>query len=211
MSSISFTERFFSSTRGRIVSLLRRKEATVEELASEVGVTDNAVRSQLAALERDGLVRRGGSRPGVAKPSYLYRIAADVEPMLSRLYAPMFVELMRELSGRMPSAELSAVMHAVGRRLAATVPPPHGDLRSRVAAASALLNALGGVTEVEARGPALVIRGYACPLGAAATDHREVCEAVEMLLAALLDTPVREQCDRSDRARCCFEVSLPGD
>jgi predicted ArsR family transcriptional regulator len=207
MPTLSFTDRFFASTRGRIVSRLRRGDATVEELAAHLGVTDNAVRAQLATLERDGIVRHEGVRRGARKPSHLYRLAASVEPLLSRLYAPMFVELVRELADRLSPDELSTTMRSVGRRLAETLPPAHGDLASRVAAASALLNDLGGVTEVERHGDDLVIRGYSCPLSATG-GQIAVCEAVESLLQVLLGTEVRERCDRVNGARCCFEVSL---
>jgi predicted ArsR family transcriptional regulator len=210
MASLSFTDRFFASTRGRIVSRLRRGDATVEELAAHLVVTDNEVRAQLAALERDGIVRHDGVRRGVRKPSHLYRLASTVEPLLSRLYAPMFAELMRELTSRLQPDELSATMRAVGRRLAESIPPAHGDLASRVQAASALLNDLGGVTEVERRGGEFVIRGYSCPLGAA-NGQNVVCEAVESLLQVLLGVPVRERCDREKGARCCFEVALPAE
>jgi predicted ArsR family transcriptional regulator len=47
-------QRFFASTRGRIVTLLRRSSHTVEELAQALDLTDNAVRAHLATLERDG-------------------------------------------------------------------------------------------------------------------------------------------------------------
>jgi predicted ArsR family transcriptional regulator len=47
---------FFESTRGRVVTLLRRSGRTVEELARELGLTDNGVRAHLATLERDGVV-----------------------------------------------------------------------------------------------------------------------------------------------------------
>lgn len=207
MPTLSFTDRFFASTRGRIVSRLRRGDATVEDLAAHLGVTDNAVRAQLAALERDGIVRHEGVRRGARKPSHLYRLAETVEPLLSRLYAPMFVELIRELSGRLSQDELAATMRAVGRRLAQTLPPAHGDLTSRVAAASALLNDLGGVTQVERNGDALVIRGFSCAL-AVPEEQSAVCGAVESLLQVLLGTGVRERCDRANGSRCCFEVAL---
>jgi predicted ArsR family transcriptional regulator len=207
MPTLSFTDRFFASTRGRIVSRLRRGDATVEELAAHLGVTDNAVRAQLAALERDGIVRHQGVRRGTRQPSHLYRLADTVEPLLSRLYAPMFIELIRELSGRLTADELSATMRAVGRRLAETLPPAHGDLTSRVAAASALLNDLGGVTQVERHGDELVIRGFSCPL-AVPEEQSAVCGAVESLLQVLLGSGVRERCDRANGPRCCFEVAL---
>jgi predicted ArsR family transcriptional regulator len=52
---IGWDERFFGTTRCRIVSELRRGQRTVDEVACAVGLTDNAVRPHLAALERDRL------------------------------------------------------------------------------------------------------------------------------------------------------------
>ena len=58
------TNRFLDSTRGQVATLLRRGSRTVEELAVELGLTDNAVRNHLALLERDGVVRQVGVRRG---------------------------------------------------------------------------------------------------------------------------------------------------
>jgi predicted ArsR family transcriptional regulator len=61
--------RFFSSTRGRIVALLRAATRTVDELADALGLTDNAVRAHLVTLERDGLVEPSGQpRPSSSSP-----------------------------------------------------------------------------------------------------------------------------------------------
>ena len=50
-----FGPRFWESTRGQLVALLRRGTLTVEEMAQSLGITDNAVRSHLTVLERDAL------------------------------------------------------------------------------------------------------------------------------------------------------------
>ena len=77
-----WNKRIWDSTRGRIVSLLRQRQRTVEELAAELGVTDNAIRAQLGALERDGLVRAAGSRkpPAAGKPAILYDVPLEADP-----------------------------------------------------------------------------------------------------------------------------------
>jgi predicted ArsR family transcriptional regulator len=72
--------RFFRSTRGRIVTLLRRSGRTVEGLARELGLTDNGVRAHLATLERDGVVRQRGSvrrGSGGDKPAYVYELTPE--------------------------------------------------------------------------------------------------------------------------------------
>src|SRR5215468_2499006 len=73
--------RFVESTRGRLVALLRRDVRTVDELAQQLGLTDNAVRAHLAALERDGwVVSRGVRHSGSSgKPATIYELTPDAE------------------------------------------------------------------------------------------------------------------------------------
>jgi len=188
------------------VGLLRRSSLTVEEMARALGVTDNAVRAQLASLERDGLVRQHGVRRGAGKPSFSYELTPEFEPALSRAYLPLLERLLRELGERMPKEKVTEILRDVGRGWADELPRATGDVKSRVAAASQLLNQLGGVTEVEEHDGRLVIRGYSCPLALAVRENPRVCEAVEALLSRHVGKPVRERCERGERVRCCFEV-----
>jgi DeoR family transcriptional regulator, suf operon transcriptional repressor len=207
-------QRFHESTRGRIVALLRRAELTVEEMAESLELTDNAVRAHLVTLERDGLVRQEGvRRGGPGKPAYTYRIAPGAEQIFSRAYVPILAELLRVLAERLPPAELEDAMRQVGRRLAAHQQIPTGPLRTRVEVACALLSELGGSTEVVpdgdgdgAGGDAFTIRGRGCPLTTAVHAHPGVCRAVETLIAEVTGAEVTEQCERGERANCCFEV-----
>jgi predicted ArsR family transcriptional regulator len=177
-------------------------------MAKALGITDNAVRAQLASLERDGLVRQHGLRRGTGKPSFSYALAAEFEPLLSSAYLPLLVRLLRELGDRLPEAELTEVLRAVGRRWAGELRAPVGDPRARAAAAATLLNELGGITEVEEEEGRLTIRGVSCPLNVVVKENPRACLAIEALLTELIGTPVRECCDRSgERARCCFDVS----
>lgn len=199
--------RFQESTRGRLVALLRRDSLTVEEMSTALGITDNAVRAQLTALERDGVVRQKGLRRGAGKPSYSYALEPEFEPALSRAYIPFLVRLLRELGAGMPQEKLTALLRNVGRRWASEIGQPGGDARSRVWAASTLLNELGGVTEVEESDRGLSIRGHSCPLAVAVHENPRICLAIEALLSELLGAEVRERCDRNgERARCCFEI-----
>src|SRR5688572_18990003 len=123
MSAVSISGRFLQTTRGQILVLLRRSAATVEDLARSLGLTDNAIRSHLATLERDGLVRQAGVRrtPGAGKPATVYVIHPDAEPLFSRAYAPVLSALLDELADQLPVASSEALMRSVGRRLANAV------------------------------------------------------------------------------------------
>ena len=209
MSAVSIGGRFLQTTRGQIIVLLRRSTATVEDLARSLGLTDNAIRSHLATLERDGLVRQEGVRrtPGAGKPAVVYEIHPDAEPLFSRAYAPVLSTLLDELAEQLPVASSEALMRAVGRRLANAVAKPSGDRAVRVEAAVALLNSLGGAAQLERSDQGFVIRGCGgCPLSLATARRPELCRAVESLLSEFVGAPVQERCDRGERPRCHFEV-----
>jgi predicted ArsR family transcriptional regulator len=199
--------RIIEGTSGRILELLRQGHRTVDELASFLGVTRPAVRVQLATLERDGLVERRGRRPGASKPSHVYGITSQAELLFSQAYVPILTQLLHVLAQRMPTGEFDSVMHEVGRRLMEGRAISRGALGERVAGASALLNELGGLSQVQEENGGYLIHSHGCPLAAATADHPEVCNALESLLSEFVGSRVTKCCDRYDRVRCCFEVS----
>jgi predicted ArsR family transcriptional regulator len=206
---IGWDRRFLSSTRGRVVSLLRRASHTAEELAQKLGLTDNAVRAHLATLERDGLVRQTGLRRGVSKPSFDYALTPEAEDLFPKAYGPVLRELLDVLSERVPPAVREDILREAGHRLAAAHIAPQESPRARLERALALLTELGGLVELEERDGTPSIRGYNCPLAAAVPGHPDVCGLVETLLADVVGAPVRECCDRDGAPRCAFELAVP--
>lgn len=196
-------------TREQIVTLLRRSPMTANDLAARLGLTHNAVRSHLSALQREGLIRQGSLQRSASRPAVVYELVPEAEVVFSQAYVPFVAQLVRVLQERLTESDLRDVMQVVGRRLGAEWPRPHGDLPHRVKAASALLEELGALNEIERRDGGFVIRGYGCALAAAVHGRPEVCRAMESLLTELLEVPVRECCERGERPRCCFEIA-PG-
>src|SRR4051794_26782138 len=133
-------QRFFASTRGQIVALLRRAApSTVEELAQAFNLTDNAVRAHLSALERDGLVERAASRRGAGKPSFTYQLTLAAENLFPKAYGPVLRTLLDVLAGEMTPEELEELLRTVGKRIARELPPAStGSKRTRLEAAVAM-------------------------------------------------------------------------
>jgi predicted ArsR family transcriptional regulator len=199
------TDRF--DTRSRVVDVLRRRPATLDELVGELGLTRTAVRLQLTVLERDGSVERRGMRRGRTKPAHVYELTGQAEQRLSRAYIPVLTQLLHVLADRLSSTEFDAVMRDVGRELLAGQPRPRGALKARAEAASALLNELGGLTDVSEEGHDLIIRSHGCPLAAAAVHHPETCNAMESLVSEFVGAPVKQRCERTNRPRCRFLIA----
>jgi DeoR family transcriptional regulator, suf operon transcriptional repressor len=197
-------------TSGRLLELLRRSPRTVDELARALNLTRTAVRAQLASLMRDELVEHRETRRGPSKPSQVYGVTPGAELLFSRAYVPILTQLLHALAHRMSPAQFDSIMHEVGKGMMEGRALPRGTLGQRVAGASALLNELGGLTEISEEDRGYVILSHGCPLAAATADHPEVCNALESLLSEFVGAPVTKCCERYNRERCCFEVGTRG-
>src|SRR5438128_2525488 len=139
MSLLNWNKRLANSTRGQIITLLRRASRTVEELAQTLDLTDNAVRAHLATLERDGVVQQHGVRRGSGKPSYVYDLTPEAEYLFPKAYGPVLHQLLDVLSEQMTPGEMEIVLRKVGRNIATKWNIPLGDLRTRLVGAVEVL------------------------------------------------------------------------
>jgi DeoR family transcriptional regulator, suf operon transcriptional repressor len=82
-------------TRRELVNVLK-KQGTVDadDLAARVGLSTSAVRQQLAALQRDGLVTFDEVKHGVGRPRHRYRLTAAGDSLFPRAYANLTNELL---------------------------------------------------------------------------------------------------------------------
>src|SRR5688572_33062093 len=123
------------SSRGRIVTLLRGGPSTVDDIASKLGLTRSAVRVQLTGMERDGLVRRAGQRPGTTRPSHVFELTPEVEQLLSSAYIPLLTNLIQTFAEGLPANQVETILRQAGKGLAGDLTGgrrPAGNLGSRV-------------------------------------------------------------------------------
>ena len=200
-------KRFFDSTRGRIITLLRGSACTVEELAQQLELTDNAVRAHLISLERDGLVEQSGLRRGPRKPHFTYTLSPEADKLFPKAYDALLNQLIAVLKNRLSPAEIEELLREVGHTLAAGAGSEQdSDLEARAQSAVKVLAAIGGAAAVERHDDKIVICSTGCPLAAAVTAHPEVCRLAEALVARIVKAPVTERCDREGAPKCRFEI-----
>ena len=209
MEQMKLDKRFFESTRGQIVTILRGSPCTVDELAGQLNLTDNAVRAHLLTLERDGLVRQSGLRRGPRKPHFTYVLTPEAERLFPKAYDALLNQLISVLKNRLNPSEIEDVLREVGRAVAADSPADQDDdFETRVQSALKVLVAIGGAAEVERDEDKIVIVGNGCPLAAAVAVHPEVCHLAETLVSEIVKVPVEEHCDRQGTPKCRFEIKL---
>jgi|SRR5262249_30079376 len=214
MKETKLGERFFESTRGRIVSLLRGGTRTVNELAKKLEMTDNAVRAHLATLERDDLIRQSGVLRGHRKPHFAYELTPEAERLFPKSYDALLNVLLGVLKERLAPGELGNVLREVGRKAAAgsMAPLANGfDLPAKAEKAAEALEALGGAPRLEKEGDKIIIQSASCPFANAVEAHPEVCQVAKTFVAQITGGRVRERCDKTGvPPRCFFEITEKG-
>ena len=198
----------FASSRERIVQLLRQAQHSVNDLARALGLTDNAVRANLARLERDGLVQQAGSRASVRKPEAVYDITLQAERLFAKAYAPALATLLAVMEAGLDEKELDIQLREAGRRLAAPHLPSLARLSfpKRAQKTLEILEDLGGLADLEDRDGRLFVRGFGCPFSQVVAAHPKLCLVAQVLVGELLGRQVQEQCQRGERPKCCFAI-----
>jgi predicted ArsR family transcriptional regulator len=207
----SFDAEKRAGTRERIIELLLKGQRSVEELAGTLGLTRNAVRSQLALLQREGLVEVKGEIKGSRRPAAVFGIHTKADVGSSQAYAVVLSQLVKVLSDGMPAKQMESLMKQVGQGLAATVPLPIGNARERIAGAVNVLKSLGSRADVSEEDGKFVVTGNGCPISKAVTVDVRSCLVMESLLGTLTGLPVSERCNHGNRPNCRFEITLPAE
>jgi predicted ArsR family transcriptional regulator len=203
----NWLERLVGNTQARMVVLLRRSHQTISGLAQSLGLTDNAVRTHVAALGRDGIVESvGQTRVDIGKPARIYGLTRDGEELFPKAYALVLGELVDEVSRSDGPDRALALLRAVGARAAKSARPAATD-DERVEAAADVLRGLGGDLDVSRSDGGWRLQGYGCPLSAVTATHPQVCELARTIVQDVTGRAVRECCDRGDRPRCSFQVA----
>jgi predicted ArsR family transcriptional regulator len=192
-------------TRGEMVSLVRQGVDTVTDLARRLGVSENAVRQHLLALERDGVVQAAGQRPSSRRPAQTYRLTDSAEAFYAVAYQPVLAELGRVVSEERSPQEAEAMFASIADAL--TVPSTAGRLEDRIEDAAKTLRALGAVISIEPdRDGSVVLSGVRCPLASLVSECPQACALGVALVARITQASVSERCQRVPYPACRFHV-----
>ncbi len=178
-------DRFFQTTRGKIVSELRRRgSASATDLARSFGLSPNAVRQQLVVLERDGLVAETPVRRGPTKPTYEFSLTADADKLFPQAYDKMLTAVLRELRSQFGSAGVEQVFEGLSRRAVerARLSVTATEAEEKVAQLTEMLRKSGVVAEYSLIDGGFALHEHSCPYSSAAKEHPEVCQVIHHVI-----------------------------
>jgi predicted ArsR family transcriptional regulator len=178
-------DRFFQTTRGKIVSELRRHgSASAADLARAFGLSPNAVRQQLMVLERDGLVAERSVRRGPTKPTYEFSLTPEADKLFPQGYDKMLTAVLRELRDQFGEAAVGRIFDGLSRRAVerARLEVTADDPEQRVAQLTEMLRKTGVVAEYSLIDGGFVLHEHSCPYSSAAKENPEVCQVIHHVI-----------------------------
>jgi predicted ArsR family transcriptional regulator len=203
------------ATRQLIVELLKeRGQATVEELAEAVGLTQMAVRHHLNVLQGENLVATSSVRrrrqPG--RPQQLYGLTELADELFPEGYYHLAGHLLDEIKSTLGTDGLDSLMSRVADRVAAEAPPsrPGCSPEERLNQLTQFLRDLGFTARWRREGNDYVIRLATCPYRQVAREHSQVCRLDMQIIKDMLNVdPIQVACIASGDEHCVYHISQP--
>ena len=206
-------DRFFDSTRGKIVGALHeRPSASAFDLAAQFGLSPNAIRQQLVVLERDGLVAGRSVRRGKTKPTVEYSLTAEAARYFPQRYDKMLNAVLREIRVAGGDQAVKAVFDRIGKRTAdrlGAVSEEH-PAEEHLAKVVAALKASGVNAELQKtdRGT-LLLHEHACPYASVVAENPEACGAIHTILDSVAPGRTRQvESLATGGTECRFEIDV---
>jgi predicted ArsR family transcriptional regulator len=206
-------DRFFESTRGKIVGALReRRSASAFDLAAVFGLSPNAIRQQLVVLERDGLIAGRSVRRGKTKPTVEYSLTAEADRYFPQRYDKMLNAVLREIRVAGGDEAVKAVFERIGKRSAERLVPPGATHvpEERLESLVTVLKATGVTADLQkTEDGTLILHEHTCPYASVVAENPEACSAIHTILDAV--APGKSQQVESlatGGTECRFEITV---
>jgi predicted ArsR family transcriptional regulator len=208
---MTYSWHFSNTAAGRVLKAIQaRGEASIKDVAADLGVTPSAVRLHLTQLEASGAVRAKKVREGVGRPYYVYSVTPEAHNLFYKDYGDLARLLLQEVAETQGSAALQRVLGRVSDRLAEIYRDQVGGqaLADRVRSWADLLDERGISVEIVKTAEGYVIQEYGCPYQNVAVENRAVCEMERQVMARLLESGVKlTQCVLDGHHGCQFAIS----
>lgn len=178
-------DRFFQTTRGKIVAELRRRgSASAADLAGEFGLSPNAVRQQLVVLERDGLVVEKPVRRGPTKPTLEFSLTSDADKLFPQAYDKMLDAVLREVRDQFGAPAVERIFDGLSRRAVerARQKITASEPEQRVAQLTQMLRESGVVAEYSLIDGGFALHEHNCPYSGVVKEHPEMCQVIHQVI-----------------------------
>ncbi len=200
---------YTEADRPAILDLLKvHGPSNVPALAKLRGVNATAVRQQLAALQREGLVEARTERRPRGRPTQLWTLTAKAEALFPQAAGPLAVALLRQLRAADGEGKIEELFR---RRMRELLPKYRARLARKSPAdrwqeLARLRDEEGYMARAQGRG----LCEHHCPIAAIAKDFPQACKYEKLLFEAVLGARLDRTEHLASGGHACVYVPAKG-
>ena len=203
------------STRMEVLELLRRKgRSSAESIATDLGVSTNAIRQHLTNLEREGFVVSRPERSGRGRPALRFALTERADAVFPKRYGQLATMVLQEVQDMGGPEALDEVFARVAARHAEAIEHEmkHLDFDQKMHRIVAWIGRAGTLAEQSETAEGVKVTIHNCPFRNTALKFPQVCSITPQLISRLTGAAVSqaESIHRRD-PYCSFVVQRPTD
>ncbi|MGZ8188205.1 MAG: helix-turn-helix transcriptional regulator [Methylosarcina sp.] len=202
-----------SSRQQQILNLLLEKKSglCIDEIASALGISRNAVQQHLNKLERDGYVEFGSLYKTAGRPLRTFVLTEAGLNSFPKQYAWFSELILSNLKEKMGQEDFRRYLHQLGLSLSQSLLPRFEGLTTdkRIEELLKVMDSLGFQTQTseDEKGQPPSIEAFNCVYHDLANKHEEICEFDRALISTLLNKEIdHTECMSKGGAKCCFKI-----
>ena len=201
------------STRMEVLELLRmRGRCSAETIATDLGITPNAVRQHLTNLERDSLVVSHPEKSGRGRPALLFQLTKRADSVFPKRYGQLATMVLQEVQEMAGPEALDEVFARVAARHAGAIEKDLEGLEfdAKLRRVVAWIGRAGTLAEQTNTAEGVKVTIHNCPFRNTALKFPQVCTITPQLISRLTGAAV-SQADSIHRRDpyCSFVVHRP--
>jgi predicted ArsR family transcriptional regulator len=191
--------------RPRILDLLKEEgPMNVPRLAERLGINRNAVRQQIAVLEREGLVEMRVERRKTGRPTHVHHLTGSAQALFPQAYGPMALSILRQIRDREGENKVRELFRHRTRELLKIYRE-----RLRGKSAREKVRELARIRKEEgymARSEGACLSEHHCPIAAVAKEFPAVCAAEKKLFETVLGKKLERTSHIASGAHACVYI-----
>lgn len=201
-----------NTTRSQILNMLKlHGSLTVSEMASQLQITEMAVRRHLNTLERDNLIASKMVRQAMGRPTNVYSLTEEADQLFPRHYSDFVLDMLQDLEELEGQEKIQRLFDRREERMSNKYKRrvKGNTLEEKVNQLASLQNEKGYMVEIEegTEEGTFILKEFNCPISQVAKEFREACECELSLFKTVLDARVeRNECIAQGEDKCVYVI-----
>jgi DeoR family transcriptional regulator, suf operon transcriptional repressor len=195
------------NTKEQILALLKQYGSlTIMELATELGITEMAVRRHIQTLERDKLIRSTVKKQTMGRPSKVYQLAENGENFFPKRYKDFSLDILQGLKDAGQGQLIIEILQKRKELLLNQYKIEHKTdvrLQDKVESLKHIQEHDGYMPEVEHKDGVIHFKELNCPYIEIAKLFPEVCQAEREFIGDFLEADLSTLSSIVDGHTCC--------